>query len=280
MFGLEPVKLSDNQAAQVHAEDVLDAKLISHWITNGEKPYMTYTRYGGLGGVGQNVAYTGYDKEVYDKCVTGEYYCLKVNPFEQIELHQYGMMYDDEECCENGHRDNILNKLHTHVSIGMAFDDYTFVIVQNFEDLYIDWNTPISYDESSNSVTLRGSVVNNLDTYSNNDLDIYAVDVYYDPTPTEHVYQENKDRLSYDLGERVAVVTEPAPFGYYYNPPSDYALIEADSWQIQPRSFDITFSLASVIETREEGVYTLYLWCENSEEEAFTLTSYSIFVNS
>jgi len=43
-FGLPPVELSSNQAAQAHAEDVFSTKKISHWMTNGEKPYMTYTR--------------------------------------------------------------------------------------------------------------------------------------------------------------------------------------------------------------------------------------------
>ena len=45
--GLSPVLLSNNEAAQAHAEDVLKTGTISHWMTNGEKPYMTYTRYGG-----------------------------------------------------------------------------------------------------------------------------------------------------------------------------------------------------------------------------------------
>lgn len=47
--GLAPVQLSQNKAAQAHAEDVLKTRTISHWMTNGEKPYMTYTRYGGAG---------------------------------------------------------------------------------------------------------------------------------------------------------------------------------------------------------------------------------------
>jgi hypothetical protein len=45
-FGLPPVKLSDNQAAQEHAQDVFETRAISHWMTNGKKPYMTYSRLG------------------------------------------------------------------------------------------------------------------------------------------------------------------------------------------------------------------------------------------
>jgi hypothetical protein len=43
--GLVPVQLSSNQAAQAQAKDVLNTRQISHWMTDGEKPYMTYTRY-------------------------------------------------------------------------------------------------------------------------------------------------------------------------------------------------------------------------------------------
>ena len=59
-FGLSAVLLSDNKAAQVHSEDVFKTKQISHWMTNGEKPYMTYSRYGGVGDVGQNVDVEGF----------------------------------------------------------------------------------------------------------------------------------------------------------------------------------------------------------------------------
>ncbi|HVD20722.1 MAG TPA: hypothetical protein VNB95_02135 [Nitrososphaera sp.] len=59
-MGLLPVKLSSNEASQMHAEDVFRTKQISHWTTNGEKPYMTYTQYDGEGSVQQNVAIAGF----------------------------------------------------------------------------------------------------------------------------------------------------------------------------------------------------------------------------
>jgi uncharacterized protein YkwD len=64
-FGLLPVKLSSNQAAEIHAEDVFRTRQISHWTTNGEKPYMTYTQNDGEGSVQQNVAIAGFSPEQY-----------------------------------------------------------------------------------------------------------------------------------------------------------------------------------------------------------------------
>lgn len=120
-FGLPPVQLSDNAAAQAHAEDVFMTRKISHWMTNGEKPYMTYTRYGGTGEVGQNVAVEGYSEADATSCRNGLAICKHTDPEKAIENAQYSMMYEDEECCDNGqprqhtgqgthpreHRDNV-----------------------------------------------------------------------------------------------------------------------------------------------------------------------------
>jgi uncharacterized protein YkwD len=55
-FGLKPVLLSDNVAAQLHADDMLATRKLSHWTTDGMKPYMCYTLNGGTYAVAQNAA--------------------------------------------------------------------------------------------------------------------------------------------------------------------------------------------------------------------------------
>ena len=42
-FNLSPVELSKNEAAQIHAEELLKTKIVSHWTTDGMKPYMRYS---------------------------------------------------------------------------------------------------------------------------------------------------------------------------------------------------------------------------------------------
>ena len=80
-FGLLPVKLSSNQATEIHAEDVFRTRQISHWTTNGEKPYMTYTQNDGEGSVQQNVAIAGFSPEQYEQCVTNILVqCEKIEP--------------------------------------------------------------------------------------------------------------------------------------------------------------------------------------------------------
>jgi hypothetical protein len=53
-FNIPPVKLSENTAAQLQAEDMLRTRLISHHTSDGMKPYMKYTILGGKGYVAQN----------------------------------------------------------------------------------------------------------------------------------------------------------------------------------------------------------------------------------
>lgn len=89
-------------------------------------------------------------------------------------------MYDDVKCCNNGHRYNILDKYHTNVSIGIAYDKYYFSIVQNFEDRYTKWFKPISYGNKTHSVSLSGNIK------GNNTFD--KILITYDPLPSHETY--------------------------------------------------------------------------------------------
>jgi len=263
--GLPPVELGDNQAAQVHAEDVFRTKQISHWMTNGEKPYMTYTRYGGQGSVQQNVAIAGFSASQYQECRTNILVnCERIDPMSTIEELEYEMMYNDEECCNDGHRNNILDPYHTHVSIGIAYDQYYLALVQNFENNY-----GLDVDVDNGHVRITGELVEG---------ELEQVNIYYDKMPDSETYEQNKYRLSYSLGELVAIVVRPLPPGYYYETGTNqYSLIEADRWEDgDGDSVDITFNLAEAVE--DDGVYTFSAIVKDGDE-TFDTTSYSVFVD-
>jgi hypothetical protein len=263
-FGLKPVNLSTNEAAQKHAEDVLRTGLISHWMTNGEKPYMTYTRYGGTGDVGQNVALSG--GNLYRQaCNSGQYKCETTNPYKEIDDHEYFMINNDKKCCDDGHRDNILDKFHTHVSLGIAYDNNTFVLVQNFEDNYIQYNKPITND--NRTLEFSGKI---LPMNSMGSSKVSLVNIFYDPLPTRLMYEENKDRTSYDQGTFIGGVT---PDRSYY---AEGKTLLASRWD-SGDSFDLEFDISPIID--KAGVYTVYVYLENSDSERFPVTSYSVVVN-
>lgn len=56
-FGLPHVVIdNDNATAQTQANELLNTQALSHWTTDGMKPYMRYSVYGGHDNVVQNVA--------------------------------------------------------------------------------------------------------------------------------------------------------------------------------------------------------------------------------
>ncbi|MEM2140525.1 MAG: CAP domain-containing protein [Nitrososphaera sp.] len=262
-FGLRSVQLSDNQAAQVAAEDVFANKQISHWLSNGEKPYMTYSRLDGPGSVHQNVAISGFSQEEYDRCQSSFLRCEKIDPLAAIEELEYEMMYNDLECCNDGHRENILDPNHTHVSIGIMYDDYYLVIVQNFENDY-----GLTVEADNTDVSISGPMPR--------DAQLENVVIYYDPLPTPEAYEENKKMLAYGAGELAASVFEPLPPGFHYQQAGDHVVIEASSWE-SGGDVDVKFDMSPAI--KEPGVYTLYAMFERDGEQ-FPATSHSIFVGS
>jgi len=263
-FGLLPVELSSNQAAQMQAEDVFRTKQISHWMTNGEKPYMTYTQYDGEGSVQQNVAIAGFSPEQYEQCMTNVLVkCEEIEPLSTIDQLQYEMLYNDKECCNDGHKGNILNPRHTHVSIGIVYDQYYLALVQNFENNY-----GLDVDVEDSEIEISGTLL---------DGQLDHIAIYYDEMPTRAVYEQNKHLLSYSAGELVTVIVKPLPLGYYYESLEGIDIIEADRWTVQRDSINIGFDLADVVD--EDGVYTLFAMVKDGEE-MFDVTSYSVFVDS
>lgn len=248
--GLLPVVLSSNQAAQAQAQDILGTRQISHWMTDGEKPYMSYTRYGGLGAVQQNVATALCDGLV-----------CAINPMDEIKTAEYDMMYNDASS-DWGHRENILDPHHTSVSIGIAYNDNTFVIVQNFENNYIAFTQPITYN--SGTVSFSGTI-------SQGKIDYIEVD--YDSLPTPAIYEQNSHATSYSLGTPLAIVDRPLPFGQYYEQLSGYTMVTAKQWTEQGNNVTVSFDASQII--TKPGVYDVLVWLD-SNGQSFPGTYYSI----
>jgi len=268
-FNLPPVQLSRNEAAQIHAEDILRTKAISHWTTDGMKPYMRYSIYNGTGYVAQNIAITS---------VSG---AGTINPYTEINGAEWQFMHNDTICCNDGHRHNILDKHHTQVSIGIAYTDHFFALVQNFENNYIQFNQPFIQDKTH--VQISGRLL----PEKNNNVD--GIDIYYDKTPTPSVYEQHKNDKSYGPGKAVASVFNPLDFNlwivyireYIYSSigiPPNITLIPADKWSIDNQTIDIRFDLSPIL--KNDGVYNIVTYREDELKNQFPVTSYSVFVRT
>lgn len=248
--GLQPVLLSNNKAAQVHADDVFTKKSISHWMSNGEKPYMTYTRYGGIGSVSQNVA-------TFECIGIG----CNLDPIKQIGDSEHDMMYDDA-LSNWGHRDNIMHPYHTHVSIGITYNDRFFVMVQNFEDNYLLSENPISV--TNGRVQINGILKSG---------EISNISIFYDPLPSISLFEQHRYDGYYMLGNSIAVIAPPLGPNEYYEEPSDYKLIIAKTMSVNGNSVHIDFDMSDIL--TEPGVYTIGVWVQDNGND-FLITNYSI----
>lgn len=257
-YGLNPVSLSNNQAAQVHADDMLKMGTLSHYLSDGEKPYMVYTRFGGLGYVAQNAAFDGYSN--IPQCNSPNVICTQINPKQSMNSSEYDMMYNDQ-ASNWDHRDNILDKHHTNVSIGIAYDKYSFYMTQNFENNYINYTLPIT--ENNGTVSFSGNLTSG---------SIQNIGVYYDPLPTPQTYQEHKNDGFYEMGSQLAIIQPPPQAGEYYAP-SNETFEVADKWMQQGNYVSVSFDLSPLVTT--PGVYTVIVFLEDSAGP-FPVTSYSI----
>lgn len=259
--GLKPVVLGDNKAAQSHADDMLKNKFLSHWGSDGLKPYIRYTKQGGRGIVGENAAFSGF---FYD-----ETNVATIKPKEEIRNQQHAMMHDDAES-NWGHRDNIIDKNHNKVNVGIAYDSTHLAYVQDFEDDYITWSKLITY--SDGTLSMAGTTTIGA---------IQAVALYYDSIPQPL----SKNQLisppyndGYKLGDEVGqVIPPPSPGRYYDFRNSKTKYVVASKWFVSnPGSFSIGANIQPLL-YRGSGVYTVVIWAKNGNDD-IPLTTYSLFI--
>ncbi len=262
-YGIAPVSLSDEPSAQQHSESMLYGGYFSHWDLSGLKPYMRYTLSGGNGSVTENIAY-----ESEERC--GILGCTgTINPNQSLQNMEYNMMYNDSICCNNGHRDNILNPNHNQVSIGVAYNGSSIYLTEDFLDNYISWsgNTP-AYGGSE--MYLNGSI---LPGYG-----IYQVYISYDPS-LQNLSVQTVPSGPYGYGTDVAGVVSSKL--YYYK---NISTLVADEYSTNANHFAIDFNLGTLINTYGAGEYTTMLILNNTLDKnlstkSFIGSTYTVFIN-
>lgn len=255
-YSVGAVTLSDSNVAQQHADSMLRYGYFSHNDTQGFTPYMRYSLLGGRGAVEENIAYiyTGFP-----------HYTSAASVEDALKSLEYSMMYNDSQCCNNGHRYNILSGLHNRISVGVAYNSTRVCFVEDFENYYIDLNFSVS---SSYNVVMTGTPLKA-------GLSANSVLITYDRTPSpETPAQLNSGPHEYEPGSLVGGVF----------PPCDFACqtfvqgitVHADTWRFTPNQVAVTFSLHDFIQRYGAGVYNVYLITGTDTSSA--ITSISVFV--
>lgn len=262
---LPPVTLAFNAAAQKHAQDMFDNFYISHWGTDGWKPYMRYTIAGGLNREGENSAYSGWFNSTDNP---NNYQSIIVR--DEIAALEYAMMYDDA-ASNWGHRDTIINKDYTKVSLGIVYDDKRVALVQQFESDYVEFYS---------APTITGGNLSLLGKIKPANTKINNISIAYDPLPqkltnpqltTDPAYTDG-----YGLGERLNFLVPPAPAGQQYTGLSPQAII-AGKWEVNTSGqFAIQANIGPSL-SKGKGVYTIVIVAVINGESV-NLTNYSVMV--
>ena len=299
---LRPVTLGNNSAAQDHAESMIENNVSGHWGLDGMLPYMRYTLAGGQGYVAENVSTTVVNPTVVSRYRT-------VAPQDTLKRQHQGLMNSP------GHRRNILDPWHTHVSLGISCNRYACALVQKFQGDYVSFSE--APEIRSGVLTLRGSMAS--------PFAMYNIAVWYDPPIRSLTPGQLDQTYSYTSGKKpAAFILDPPPPGYYYSasdlagsiyrwtagtdpyevypdtprsgiPPASglpvlprlpsisapklqlVPKVVADLWRISGESFHIEADLSSQIREHGAGVYTVYIFGESGAAIRH-LTNYSIFV--
>ncbi len=258
--GTGPVTLVFDQAAQQHADSMLYYGYFSHFDTQGYKPYMRYSLLGGRGADFENVAFFSYSLPHY----------LSTSSVESsIQTLEHSMVYDDVTCCNNGHRDNILDPMHNQVAIGVAYNSTNVYFDEEFENAYVNLNFSVTSAASSNPyyVTMSGSPTRSFSDPS-------SVFVAFDPTPSAQTpAQLNNGPHEYGPGTlEGGVLPKDALFGTCPQFTSGTTVC-ADKWKFTSTSVEVAFSLQDFVKSYGPGVYTLYLVLGSSTNSAITTIS-------
>jgi uncharacterized protein YkwD len=254
--GLNPVALNYNSAAQEHAQDMLDHNYqAAHWGTDGYKPYMRYTVAGGLSFEKENSAYSSSTNTI--------------DPKTELKLLQWAMMNDDA-ASNWSHKETMLYKWNKMVNLGIAYNNHTLTLVQQFEGDYIEYSQPPALNGSTLSLTGHftqpGFTLNNISI---------AYDERPQPLTTDQLNQPQYHH--YELGDRVGVILPPPPEGQIYqNLPSDTVIagkgnFNYDGW------FYIEADISRILSSGP-GIYTVVLITQNNGEPV-NMSNYSLFVN-
>ena len=212
-----------------------------------------------------------------------------------------------------GHRNNILDKWHKKVNIGLAWDEYNMVGYQHFEGGFVEYS---QLPEISNGMlSLSGRTTNGSRLSSKDELHLQ---LFYDPPPLRLTRGQVSRTYCYDLGLQIAALTgnelwnvyefktthSPCPDPYDIPPeaPAPHSLDEADKfwqeaydasqnlreqtipvpwitaskWTARGTDFSITADISGLLSQYGPGVYTILLWGEMDGEDV-PISEHSIF---
>lgn len=129
-YHAQPVRLDilASRAANKISHEAAENKYVGHWNMAGEKPYIRYGLAGGLDHVSEN-AFGEWSSDNYtvSASLTGSM------------MKEGHLSFMSERSPNDGHKKNIIDKMHNYVGIGYYFSGNQFRYYEEFIDRYLEF---------------------------------------------------------------------------------------------------------------------------------------------
>ena len=133
--GVPPVAMGTNNVAQIQVDQLLEDCVMSHWGTDGPKPYMRYSLAGGFQTNAENVL-------SHNECgLADTLLSWNDDSMEMVADSVVGLLESP------GHRETMLSPEYRKVNIGLAWDRNVFKAVLHFEGDYVEFDVPPVIDD-------------------------------------------------------------------------------------------------------------------------------------
>ena len=232
-YRLPPVKLDDlaSRVGDAHCKENVERGVISHWSTDGRKPYMRYSWAGGRDALAENLSQ-----------MTGQTRDDALWLSQELDRMQDGFMAEKPPM--DGHRQVILMPQHTHVGIGIYWDGTRLCYAQEFLDRYVSVEALPTTARLRDNLTIKGKILSTADS-------LYLIDLLYEPFPKPMSLDELAATYAYNLPEDDEMTLRPKA-------PSDYVYADGKSGEIT--LVNNTFQTPMVFFKNAPGIYTIVVW--------------------
>ena len=229
--GLNHLQLDDlaNKVASEHAQDMARGHFLSHWGSDGRKPYQRFALAGGTDAVQENASAANNIQSIVVEGI-----------FEDLRDMHASMMAEVPPT--DGHRKTILYPFHTHVGFGLAFNGYNLRLDELFLARWVQLD-PVPREAKPNSiVAIKGRMINPSHFLN-------EVDIFFEPLPEPPDIDWLRTPRAVSLPNEYTTLRPRAPHGTRY---SDGSLGDFD-WG--DGKFRATVKL-----NKGPGIYTMVLF--------------------
>ena len=252
-YGLSPVAY-DELAAMVgdwHCRKMLAEGYVSHWDRRGTKPYYRYAQRGGNDFHAENISFSKFSSSDPTAHIN----------VRQTILRDHAKMLG-EQPPNDGHRRTILNPHHTHVGIGLAFDQHRVVMAQEFLSRYVRFDpSPLRKAKLKDRVEVSGYV---LDAGHR----VRSITVLYEPLPPPMSVEALNRTASYTLPKKRRDLLQRLDGNKIYEDGSKGDIV------IKGRKFRSPIPFFK----GEEGIYTVVVWISDEKGQPIPASNVSIRV--